>query len=415
MTFVANEMACKTCVSQLETVFGGKGVAPEVVKILSQPERLVQASLKVRLDSGELAVFPACRVQYNTARGPAKGGIRFHPQVDLEEVKTLAFLMSLKCATIDIPYGGGKGGVACDPKKLSPAELERVSRAYVRAFADFIGPDKDVPAPDVNTNGQIMAWMLDEYENITRQKAPAFITGKPLGLGGSLGREYSTSMGGVFALEKILEGLGKKAGSKRVAIQGFGNAGMHLARLLSERGYTIVAVSNSEGGVYDPKGLDIAHIIKEYPASRLKKAGGKPVSNEELLELDCDILAPCALENAITAKNAAKIKAPIVLEIANAPITPEADKLLFERKIHVIPDILANAGGVAVSYFEWVQNREGYYWSEAEVNQKLEAKFDSAVKQVIAHTDNGKKSLRQAAYSLAIGKILDAEKLLGRA
>ncbi len=415
-------MACTECVQKLETVFAPGKLSQKELKLLEQPQRVLSATLKVKMDSGEQKEFKAYRVQYNTARGPAKGGIRFHPQVNLQEVELLAFLMSLKCAVLDLPYGGGKGGVECNPKELSQGELERISREYVRAFKQYIGPNKDVPAPDVNTGGQTMAWMLDEYEKLEGGHAPAAFTGKPIALGGSLGREYSTSLGGVFALEKIL-GQGGKHGlklntvNKTVAVQGFGNVGMHLARLLHQRGWKVVAVSNSEGGVYSGssgKGLDVPKIIANYEKDRLGKIVGKKVSNEELLELDVGVLAPAALENQVTEKNAGKIKAKIVLEMANAPVSPQGDKKLFAMGVTVIPDILANAGGVGVSYFEWVQNLQGYYWSEQEVNEKLEKKFDEAVGQVLAETQGGKLSLREACYSLAVGKILEAERLRGR-
>ncbi len=417
------ELVCKNCVSMLERVFNKERLSKEAMELLEQPERVLSATFTVKLDSGHFKTFVAHRVQYNTARGPAKGGIRFHPDVNLEEIKTLAFLMALKCAVLELPFGGGKGGVSCDPKKLSARELEEISRQYVRAFRDFIGPDRDVPAPDVNTNPQTMAWMLDEYEALVGHSAAACFTGKPLSLGGSAGREYSTSLGGVFALEKVVGKMRLKMGPPKeisVAVQGFGNVGMHLARLLHERGYKIVAVSNSEGGVYSPggKGLDIPAIIGNYDKERLakvaEKAGVKKVSNEELLELPVDVLAPAALENQVHSKNAGKIRAKIVLEMANAPITPDADQDLFGRGITVIPDILANAGGVGVSYFEWVQNRQGYYWSEEEVIAKLEEKFDSAVGQAVAESRGGKRSLREACYALAISKIMEAEKARGR-
>ena len=414
-----NSQECRECVLKLESVFNSGTLPKGALKVLRQPERVLASALKVKMDSGAQKEFKAYRVQYNTARGPAKGGIRFHPQVSEQEVMLLSFLMSLKCAVIGIPYGGGKGGVECNPKQLSERELEEISRAWVRAFKQDIGPDKDIPAPDVNTGAQEMAWMLDEYEKLEGSHAPAAFTGKPIALGGSLGREYSTSLGGVFALEKILEkssSLSKQVKGKTVAVQGFGNVGMHLARLLHQRGWKVVAVSNSEGGVYDEsgKGLDIPKIIANYERDRLSKVAGKKISNEELLELPVEVLAPSALENQITEKNASAIKAKVVLEMANGPVTPEGDAKLFARGVTVVPDILANSGGVAVSYFEWVQNRQGYYWTETEVNEKLEKKFDEAVAQVLAETNGGKSSLREACYSLAVGKILEAEKLRGR-
>ena len=359
--------------------------------------------------------YPGYRVQHNAARGPYKGGIRYHPQVDIDEVKALATWMSLKCAVADIPYGGGKGGVACDPKKMTAKEKEAVSRGWAKAMAAHIGPWKDVPAPDVNTDGQIMAWILDEYEKIIGMHAPATITGKPIELGGSLGRHQATSQGGFLVLLEALKVYKLKPGT--VAIQGIGNVGGWLAEILHDQGYKVIAVSDSQGGIQSDKGLDVHKVMNHKKKTGAVKdfPGATNITNEALLELQVDILAPSALENVITKENADGIKAKVVLEMANGPTTPDADAVLDKKGIIVIPDILANAGGVTVSYFEWVQNLSGYSWDLDEVDKKLERQMTRAFKAVYDTAQKHTISLRTAANVLALGRIAKAMELRGLA
>lgn len=382
------------------------------IDILTIPKRIIVLSFPVKLDSGKIRYFTGYRVQFNDARGPAKGGLRFHPGLNLEEVKTLAFLMTLKCAVGNLPYGGGKGGVAINPHEYSKKEIERVSRAFMRELAPFIGPQTDIPAPDVNTNPEIMGWMLDEYEKIIGKKCPAAITGKPVELGGSLGREYSTSYGGAYVLEHIVRDLKLDKKKLAVAVQGFGNVGMHVARILHEWGYRVVAVSDSKGGIFKKEGLDIKQVIshKAKTGSVAKLKGAEEISNEDLLELDVDVVIPSALENVITKENASKIKAKIILEMANGPVTTEADEILLKKKVKVVPDILANAGGVIVSYFEWVQNLNNEKWSEEEVLKKLKEKMEQAVQDLSKSCPNYNCSMRESLYISAIKKVLDAER-----
>ncbi|MBI4895983.1 MAG: Glu/Leu/Phe/Val dehydrogenase [Candidatus Aenigmarchaeota archaeon] len=410
----SEETVCKVCKVQLDKVSETSMLTKKEFFILHHPKRAININFPLQMDNGDVQMVPAYRVQYNDARGPTKGGIRFHPDVHLEEVKELAFLMTFKCAVANIPYGGAKGGVRIDAKKLSQSELERLSRAYIREFAKFIGPDVDIPAPDVNTTPQIMGWMMDEYEKVCGKSTPSVITGKPVPLGGSLGRDYSTSMGAFFVLEAYL----KKMKAKKpltVAIQGFGNAGYHMARLCFEHGYKIVGVSDSKGGVYQSKGLDVPAIkqIKDKDDSFRNVKGGNQITNEQLLELPVDILVPAALGNVIHEKNAGKIRASIVLEIANGPVTPKADDILQKKNVVVIPDILANSGGVIVSYFEWVQNRMQFYWKEQEVNEKLREHIITAFDDIWNTSQKSRETLRKAAYSLAIHRILEAERLRG--
>ncbi|MBI2151546.1 Glu/Leu/Phe/Val dehydrogenase, partial [Candidatus Woesearchaeota archaeon] len=358
--------------------------------------------------------YPAYRVQWNSARGPYKGGIRFHPEVSLNEVSSLAFWMSIKCAVADLPFGGAKGGITVNHKKLSSLELQELSRAYVRAFYKNLGQNKDIPAPDVYTTSQIMAWMLDEYEQLIGQKEPGFITGKPLELGGSKVRDIATALGGIYILKEAMNKLNIK--EKKVAIQGFGNAGMNMAKLLSEEGFSIVAVSDSRGGIYSPDGLSLNEVIlaKESNSSVINYNKAQKISPEELLELPVDILIPAALGGVITAQNASKIKAKIILELANGPTTPEADILLQKQNTLVLPDVLANSGGVTVSYFEWVQNSSGDYWDEDIVKEKLQKKMLQAFEKIWTLYEQNSFDFRTAAYILALRKIIAAEKLRGR-
>ncbi|MFO8016363.1 MAG: Glu/Leu/Phe/Val dehydrogenase [Candidatus Woesearchaeota archaeon] len=399
---------------QLEEAAGATGLGKEKVKAIERIKAVHEKELKVTI-GGKEQKLKAYRVQHNDSRGPTKGGLRFHPQVDIEEVKALAFWMSIKCAVVGIPYGGAKGGVEANPKELSPEEMEAVSRAYAREFSDVIGPDKDIPAPDVYTTPQIMAWIMDEYERIKGMKCPGVITGKPLALGGSRGREYATAQGGVEVLKEAVDELGINPLNTKVAIQGFGNAGMHAARILSELGYKIIAVSDSRGGIYGEGGLDINRVIRhKKEAGSLKGFEGiEEVSNEGLLELDTDILIPAALENQITDKNAERIKARIILELANGPTTPEADRILHRNGVFMIPDILGNAGGVTVSYFEWVQNRTGYYWEEDEVIERLGKIMRKAFRHVFSMHKGKDLDMRTCAYILAAERILEAEELRG--
>ena len=399
-------MSFANVIQFLEKIAPLANLSKKEVKLLQTPNRVLKADLVV---NGKK--YPAYRVQFNNARGPYKGGIRYHPEVSEDEVKSLAFWMTIKTAVTDLPYGGGKGGVTVDPKKLSKKELEELSRTYVRAFYKNLGPDTDIPAPDVYTTPEIMGWMLDEYQKLTGKKAPAFITGKPLELGGSKVRNIATALGGVYVLEEAVKKIGLK--EKKVAIQGFGNAGMNMAKLLGEHGYSIVAVSDSKGGIYDPKGLNIDEVIrvKESKGTVVEYTKNRKISNEDLLESNCSILIPSALSGVITKENAAKIKAKIVLELANGPTTPEADEILSTRKVLVLPDILANAGGVTVSYFEWVQNKKNESWSEQEVKKKLQEKMISAFQQIWKEFSYDNKSFRTAAYIVALKKIAAAQKI----
>ncbi len=390
--------------------------AKEKIKLLLAPQQILNVALPVVMDDGTTKTFQGYRVQYNNARGPYKGGIRFHPQVSMDEVKALAFWMSMKCAVADLPLGGGKGGIIVDPKELSVGELERLSRAYVGAIAQHIGPDKDVPAPDVNTNGVIMGWMLDEFikfqskkGNLTpkdKEKLRATFTGKRMEDGGSEGREEATGLGGLFILQAILEKLALK-GKLTAAVQGFGNVGYNVAKFLSEVGITVVAVSDSKGGLYEQKGLNPTEVMEHK-----KKTGllgpGKAIANSELLELPVDILVPSALESVLTVDNAANIKAKVVLEMANGPTTPEADSILYKKGVIVIPDILANAGGVTVSCFEWEQNLKGEHWTKDEVNSKLKAKMNTAAGDVWDASRAHTTDLRTAGFIVALERILQA-------
>lgn len=407
--------AFNNALKQLDKAVSLLNLKEGVVEALKKPKRVLQFGLPVKMDDGKLKVFEAYRVQYNDARGPFKGGIRFHQQVNLSEVKALAFWMAIKTATVGIPMGGGKGGVVVNPKKLSPAELERLSRAYMRAIADFVGPEIDVPAPDVNTNPQIMAWMMDEYEKVKGGHYPGVITGKPLELGGSAGRGTATAQGGFCVLSELLGKL--KSGRKKLtlAIQGFGNAGSVFADLADQAGLKVVAVSDSQGGIYNEQGLELDKVKehKKQTGSVVDFEGAKKVTNQKLLELPVDILVPAALENQITKDNAGRIKAQIILELANGPITPEADEKLFKKGKIVVPDVLANAGGVTVSYFEWVQNRQQYYWTEQEVLAKLKPIMVKAFNEVWQTGQEMKVDLRTAAFVLAVKRIAEAVELRG--
>jgi glutamate dehydrogenase (NAD(P)+) len=395
---------------------GKKGVLfnKDDLMILSAPKRTLIVNFPVKLKDGKVHIINGYRVQYNDARGPAKGGIRFHPKVDIDEVKALALWMSLKTAVLDLPYGGAKGGITINPKETSADDLEKISREFIRQIHTFIGPTKDVPAPDVYTNPQVMAWMLDEYEKIRGEKLPGLITGKPIGIGGSLGRDIATAQGAAYVFKEAAEAYDMPQNAK-VAVQGFGNAGMNIAKILSSWGYKVVALSDSKGGIYNENGFNVSEVdaFKEKNGSLVDFPKAKKVTNEELLLLPVDVLVPAALENQVTKDNAAKVKAKMVLEVANGPVTSEADSILHKNDVVVLPDILANAGGVTVSYFEWVQNNQGYYWTVEEVLEKLEKKMVAAFNEVHSLVKELDVDHRTAAYICAINRIIDAEKKRG--
>ena len=383
------------------------GLDPQMIKRLVEPEIAHEFSLVISMDSGKKQVFRGWRIQHNSALGPYKGGIRFHRDTVREEVQALATLMSIKCAVAGLPYGGGKGGIAVDPKKLSTTELERLSRAFASKITHFIGEDIDVPAPDVNTTPQIMGWMIDEYQKIIGYKSPATFTGKPIALGGSLGRTEATGRGGLFVLLALLATLKKKSKGATVAVQGFGNVGYYFARLATEAGFKVVAVSDSKSGVYDKAGVNLEKALKN------KKEKGtvaytKAISNEELLQLDVDILVPAALENVINAQNMSKIKAGIIIEMANGPLTEESYEYLAKKGVIIVPDVLANSGGVTVSYLEWVQGKAGFWWSEKEVNIKLKEMIERAFEVIWKKSVDQKIPLKQAAFETAIERISSA-------
>lgn len=377
---------------------------------LKLPHFEMQFGIPVRMDDGSVKVFQGYRVQYDRSRGPAKGGIRFHPDVNIDEVRALSFWMTVKCAVVGIPLGGGKGGVIVDPKKLSSNELERLSRGFMRAVAHNIGPVVDVPAPDVYTTPQIMAWMMDEYETIMGEHGPGVITGKPLPVGGSEGRGYSTAQGGVYVTLELAKQMKLKKGAT-VAIQGYGNAGAYMAKILVKKGYKIVAVSDSKGGVYAKNGLDPVKV-EEHKTKTGSVVGyataDKDITNAQILTTDCDILVPAALENVITKENAGKVKAKAIVELANGPTTPDADEKLYKKGVTIVPDVLANAGGVTVSYFEQVQNAYNYYWTEKEVLAKLEPIMVDSFDAVWATKQQHGCDMRTAAYIVAVQRISDA-------
>lgn len=388
---------------------------PGVLARLQHPKRELHVSVPVRMDDGSLKVFEGYRVQYDDTRGPAKGGIRFHPQTDINEVKALAFWMTFKCATVGIPYGGAKGGITVDPKGLSVGELERLTRSYVNALGDFIGADRDIPAPDVYTTPQIMGWIMDEFSKLRGVNTPGVVTGKPLSVGGSEGRGFATAQGGIYVLQALVAKKGWKPEETRVVIQGFGNAGSYMMKLLQKFGFKVIAVSDSSGGIMSAAGLD-GEAVGAHKKSTGKVAnfpGAENITNAQLLELDCEVLVPAALENQITAENAARIKAKAVIELANGPTTPEADEILSKAGLSVVPDILANAGGVTVSYFEWVQNLMNYYWTEKEVLEKLQPIMERSFAAVWDTAQKHNVDLRTAAYVVAIGRIAEAMKARG--
>ena len=384
-------------------------------KILRYPSREIIVHIPVMMDDGHLEVFTGFRVQHSIARGPAKGGVRYSPDVNLDEVRALASWMTWKCAVVNIPFGGAKGGVICDPKNLSQIELEKITRRYTAELIEFIGPEKDVPAPDVNTNEQTMAWMMDTYSMHMRQTCTAVVTGKPLNIGGSRGRREATGRGVMIVCDEAIKKLGRARESTRVIIQGFGNVGSNAAKLMHDAGYKVLGIGEYDGGLYNKNGIDINALLeyKQRNGTIHGFSGAEPADTGDLLVTDCDILAPCAIENVITSKNADKIKATIIAEGANGPTTSVADQILQDKKVFIIPDILANAGGVTASYFEWVQDRQGYFWKESVVNEQLETlmveSFDSVVQYAETHSVNN----RIAAYMLAIDRVAYTIKIRG--
>jgi glutamate dehydrogenase (NAD(P)+) len=383
--------------------------------ILTHPSRQIIFSIPFQRDSGEFEVYTGYRVQYNFARGPVKGGIRYHPGVTLDEVTALAFWMTWKCAVVDLPFGGAKGGVTCDPSKLSQSELERITRRYAAELVEVVGPDKDVPAPDVGTNSATMAWFMDTYSMHMRQTVPGVVTGKPLAIGGSKGRVEATGRGVTIVAMDEMENMKLKPSQAKVIIQGFGNVGMWAARLFAQRGCKIVGVSDVTGAYYNPKGIDLDKAIElaEQDHNLAAFRGGEKISNAELLVSECDVLVPAALERVLTSENAPNVKAKLVVEGANGPTTPDADHILNERGITVIPDIMANAGGVTVSYFEWVQDKMGYFWKLNEVNDRLEDTLITNFHELRAIANRHKIPYRTAAYMVAIDRVVQSLKLRG--
>lgn len=393
---------------------------PAVYEILKQPMRVVEVSVPVKMDDGSTKVFTGYRSQHNDVLGPSKGGLRFHPCVTADETKALSMWMTFKGAIVGLPYGGGKGGITCNPKELSQREQEQLTRGYIRAIAPFIGPEKDIPAPDVSTNGQVMAWIMDEFSKITGYNTFGVVTGKPLNLGGSQGRDKATAMGCCIIIREAAAKLGIDIKQARIAVQGFGNAGGNLCTILHDMGAKIVAVTDLHGGLYNPKGFNPHDVEKQNDAVRFKNEeiaaqypGTSYICNEELLALECDVLVPAAMENQITAENAGNVRAKIIAEAANGPTTPEADHILNAHGVVVLPDILASAGGVTVSYFEWVQNLQNFYWTKEEVMQRLEYKMITAFENIYKVSQEYSVDMRSAAYMVGVKLLADAMEIRG--
>ncbi|MET1031408.1 Glu/Leu/Phe/Val family dehydrogenase [Domibacillus tundrae] len=390
------------------------GYTEEMYELLKEPLRMLTVRIPVKMDDGSVKIFTGYRAQHNDAPGPTKGGVRFHPEVNEEEVKALSMWMTLKAGIVNLPYGGGKGGVVCDPRQLSMREIENISRGYVRAISQIVGPTKDIPAPDVYTNSQIMAWMMDEYSRIREFDSPGFITGKPLALGGSHGREKATAQGVTICIHEAAKKRNIDIKGARVIIQGFGNAGSFLSKFMHDAGAKVVGISDAYGGLYDPDGLDIDYLLDRRDSfGTITTLFDKTITNQQLLEMDCDILVPAAISNQITAENAHNIKASIVVEAANGPTTLEATKILTERGILLVPDVLASAGGVTVSYFEWVQNNQGYYWTEEEVNKKLHENLTKAFNNIYEVAQTRGVNMRLAAYMVGVRRAAEASKFRG--
>lgn len=390
------------------------GYTEEMYELLKEPLRMMTVRIPVKMDDGSVKIFTGYRAQHNDAPGPTKGGVRFHPEVNEEEVKALSMWMTLKAGIVDLPYGGGKGGVICDPRQLSMREIENISRGYVRAISQIVGPTKDIPAPDVYTNSQIMAWMMDEYSRIREFDSPGFITGKPLALGGSHGREKATAQGVTICIHEAAKKRGIDIKGARVIVQGFGNAGSFLSKFMHDAGAKVVGISDAYGGLYDADGLDIDYLLDRRDSfGTITTLFDNTVTNQELLEMDCDILVPAAISNQITAENAHNIKAAIVVEAANGPTTLEATRILSERGILLVPDVLASSGGVTVSYFEWVQNNQGYYWTEEEVNDKLHRNLTKAFDNIYEVAQTRGVNMRLAAYMVGVRRAAEASKFRG--
>lgn len=390
------------------------GYSDEVYQLMKDPLRMLTVRIPVRMDDGQVKVFTGYRAQHNDAVGPTKGGIRFHPSVTELEVKALAIWMTLKAGIVDLPYGGAKGGIICDPREMSFRELEALSRGYVRAVSQFVGPTKDIPAPDVFTNSQIMAWMMDEYSKIDEFNSPGFITGKPIVLGGSHGRDSATAKGVTIVLNEAAKKRGIDVKGARIVIQGFGNAGSYLSKFLYDQGAKIVGISDAHGALHDPDGLDIDYLLDRRDSfGSVTNLFEDTITNKELFELDCDIIVPAAVQNQITKENAPNIKASIIVEAANGPTTAEATKILTERGILLVPDVLASAGGVTVSYFEWVQNNQGYYWSEEEIDDKLHEIMINSFNTIYNTAETRKIDMRLAAYMVGVRKTAEASRFRG--
>ncbi|MGQ0669282.1 MAG: Glu/Leu/Phe/Val family dehydrogenase [Actinomycetota bacterium] len=407
--------AWEAALSQLDEAARTMELDPGVHEVLRQPKRILTVAVPTRMDDGSVRVFTGYRVHHNTTRGPSKGGIRYHPDVDVDEVKALAMWMTWKCAIVGIPYGGAKGGVAIDPKRLSLGELERMTRRYAAEILPLVGPERDIPAPDVGTNPQIMAWIMDTYSMNVGYSVPGVVTGKPVSVGGSLGREEATGRGVMYATSATMKHLGMAVEDTRVAIQGYGNVGGVAAQLLFDLGCKIVAASDSRGGVYNPAGLSPVDLSahKAETGSVAGFDGSEPITNEDLLTGDCDVLIPCALEGELTAKNADRVKATVIVEGANGPTTPEADQILHDRGVLVVPDILANSGGVTVSYFEWVQDIQAFFWTEDEVNARLRTMMEHSYGDVLALAEKRKVPMRLAATILGVSRVAEAHKTRG--
>ena len=400
----------QTALQQLDHAAAASKADQKLVELLKNPDRYMEVSIPVTMDDGTLKVFVGFRSQHNNFRGPYKGGIRFHQDVNLNEVKALSFWMTFKNAVIDVPFGGGKGGIIVDPKTLSESELERLSKGYVEKMFSIFGPTKDVPAPDVNTNGKVMVWMLEKFEELNGQKAPATFTGKPVGQNGSEGREEATGFGGLAVLREALAMNTFPASGATVAVQGFGNVSTHFAAGLKDLGLKLVAISDSKGGIYNSEGIEVslAAAYKKEHGSLKDFPGAKAITNEELLTLPVDVLVPAALENVLTAENANEVKAKMIMELANGPTTTEADKIFDQKDIIVIPDILANSGGVATSYFEWYQNMNNETWKKEDVLKKLDEKMVNAFKEVLSATEKYQTSMRSGAYIVALNRLSEA-------
>ena len=396
--------------AQLRRVADIFEIDQRLVNVLQECKKAVVVSIPVTMDDGTIQAFEGYLVTHNIARGPSKGGIRYHPTVTLDEIKALAMSMTWKCALMGIPFGGSKGGVICDPKQLSRGELERMTRRYTSEIINEIGPEKDIPAPDVGTNAQVMAWIFDTYSMNKGHSVLGVVTGKPLNVGGSLGRLEATARGSLYCIQEAVRKKELQLSNLTVAVQGFGNVGSFLAKFLAEEGATVIAVSDSSSGLHNPKGIDVAAAIahKQETGSLAGLKGADEISNEDLLLLDCDVLAPCALEQVITSSNADQVKAKIIAEGANGPVTPAADEILDDRGVLILPDVLANAGGVVVSYFEWVQGLQEYFWKEDEINSKLRDITTRAFNETWRTTEERKTSMRLAAYGLAVRRVADA-------